>query len=67
MQKPKSTDSEHLLGDDLKKQRRKLKRLKICLKSQPIAILAALITQNLNFPPVDHKIRIFCTMATKLR
>ena len=37
----------------------------VCLKSQIITILAT-VTQNLNFPPADHKIRIFCTMATKL-
>ena len=54
------------LGITWKKQQRKLKRLTICLKSQPIAILIAIITQNLNFRPIDHNIRIFCTMATKL-
>ena len=55
------------LGITWKKQQRKLKRLTICLKSQQIAILIAIIiTQNLNFRPIDHKIRIFCTMATKL-
>ena len=52
------------LGVTWKKQWRKLKR-PTCLKSQPIAILLA-VTQNLNFPPANYKIRIFCTMATKL-
>ena len=54
------------LGMTWKMQRRKLKHVTICLKGQPIAILTAIITRNLNFPPIDHKIRIFCTMATKL-
>ena len=47
-----------------KKQQRKVKHL-ICLKSHLIAILVA-VTQNLSFPPANRKIKIFCTMDTKL-
>ena len=66
MRKPKNTDSKHLLRDDLKITATKAKRLTINIKSQPIAILIAIITQKLNFPLIDHKIGIFCIMATKL-
>ena len=37
----------------------------ISLKNQVITILVV-VTQTLNLPPVDHKIKIFCTMAITL-
>ena len=65
MQNPKNTDPEHLLGDNLKKAAKKAKTSNNMFKMSTNRILIAII-QNLNFSPADHKIRIFCTIATKL-
>ena len=61
MQKPKNTDLEHLFGDDLKKAAKKAKTSNDMFKNSIVVT-----PQNLFLDLEDHKIRIFCTMATKL-